>query len=155
MISMLLFCALIAPVSAQKVRTDHTHKQTASKKADCAVKECKCVCHKKDSKRGSHKKSASKGQDRKRSSRRGRSSRSGRRGTSRRSNVRSHARKGPPTKKAKNTKEMNDVRKKWAEAMKKRVNSSNQKRDGEWRKRIEEMRKTFQLQVRDGRFIAK
>ena len=139
-ISMLLFCALIAPVSAQKVRTDHGHKQTATKKADCDAKDCKCACHKKG-----QKKATTRG--RKRGATRGRSFRSNRgRG--------SRSRRGAATKKSNSSKKVQAQRKKWAEAMKKRVDSSNKKRDGEWRKRIEEMRKTFQLQLRDGRFIA-
>ena len=104
-ISMLLFCALIAPVHAQKVRTDYGHKQTAAKKADCAVKDCKCVCHKKG-----HKKATSRG--RKRGATRGRSFRSNRgRG--------SRSRRGAATRKGTDSKKMQATRKKWAEAMKK------------------------------------
>ena len=114
-----------------------------TKDGECGVKDCKCSCHKKDARKHTHKKSASKGRTSKgkrgsrRSGHKGRSHRSsGKRGSSRRSHSRSHARKGPPTKKAKDAKEVRDARKK-------RVQDSNKVRGGDIRKRIEEWRKNF------------
>ena len=152
-ICVLLMCALAAPVISQRVKQDRkhgrNHVEAVHKKADVRKGCPKCNSLQKEletlKKRVA---SAKKGSKRGGRSMRGRSSRSSR-GPGTRS------RRSVPNKKANDTqKKMESARKKWAEAMKKRVNSSNEKRDGEWRKRIEEMRKTFQLQFRDGRLIA-
>lgn len=111
----------------------------------CGVRDCKCSCHKKGTKRYNHKKSASKGRTsrsnrgHRRSGHWGRSSRfDSKRGSSRRSHTRSHARKGPPTKTAKNSKKVRDTKKKsWHN-----TNRSERKKWSEnIRKRIEKWRK--------------
>jgi len=101
----------------------------------CGVKDCKCSCHKKAAARG---RPASKGKrGSRRSGRKGRSPRSsGKRGSSRRSHSRSHARKGPPTKKAKDAKEVRNARKK-------RLQNSNKAKGDAMKKRIQEWRKNF------------
>ena len=147
-ICVLLMCAFAAPVMSQRVKHDRKRVEAVHKKADVRKGCPKCNSLKKElealKKRVARSQMGSKRGGR---SMRGRSSR-GSRGT--------RGTRGTTTRKSNDTqKKMDAARKKWAEAMKKRVNSSNEKRDGEWRKRIEEMRKTFQLQVRDGRLIAK
>ena len=124
----------------------------------CGVTECKCTCHKKAAAKGRPSpkgRPASKGKrGSRRSEHKGRSHRSsGKRGSSRRSHARSHARKGPPTKKAKDAKEVRssrakkwldintDERKKWGEAIKKRLQNSNKSQSDALRKRIQEFRK--------------
>lgn len=118
----------------------------------CGVKDCKCSCHKKDARKHSHKKAAPKGRPGvkgKRGARakgkrggrsiRGRSSRSsGKRSTSRRSSPPS--RRGRPTKKAQDGIDQTD-RKKWVDAIKKKLQNSNKLQGDALRKRIQEFRK--------------
>ena len=119
---------------------------------ECGAKDCKCTCHKKATTEGRHAPKGKRGSQR--SEHKGRSHRSsGKCGSSRRSHARSHARKGPPTKKAEDAKEVKssttkkwldintDERKKWGEAIKKRLQNSNKAQSDALRKRIQEFRK--------------
>ena len=123
-----------------------------TKDGECGAKDCKCTCHKKATTKGRHAPKGKRGSQR--SEHKGRSHRSsGKCGSSRHSHARSHARKGPPTKKAEDAKEVKssttkkwldintDERKKWGEAIKKRLQNSNKAQSDALRKRIQEFRK--------------
>ena len=109
----------------------------------CGVKDCKCSCHKKDARKHSHKKATSRGRPGAKGKRGGRSTRgrssrsSGKRSTSRRSSPPS--RRGRPTKKAQDAQQVD--RKKWVDAIKKKLQNSNKLQGDALRKRIQEFRK--------------
>jgi hypothetical protein len=140
LLTMVLALIVSIPVSAQRHQGKRTHDKAKVVSTTKCDKDCKCVCHKKDAKKHDHKKAASKGRGSRgkrgfqRSSFRGRSDRSGsKRSTSRRSRTRNV----PPTKKAKDAKEVKDIRKKWLD-----INSDERKKWGDaLKKRLQDINK--------------
>ena len=146
LLTMVLALIVSVPVVAQRHQGKRTHDRAKVEKHEDKKGCSKCAALKKQvagmRKRMAEvmkeKKAASKGRGSRgkrgfqRSSFRGRSDRSGsKRSTSRRSRTRNV----PPTKKAKDAKEMNDVRKKWEDMLKKRLKGTSiESRKIDWRK---------------------